>query len=855
MLRILIIMTGGLLFGLTGALCFSQHRNLHDKLEPALKKQCLFDPNAYHDVIIQLNGRPEIEFLYGKWLKSGFSQEKISQKLMSCLNQYATSYQAEIINRLKILPGVEHHSIKSYWITNLISCRANSNAISQLSKRQDVKYIMPDFGLVLDDAKAVSSPSPKSPQGHEPGHDIIRAPELWSLGYTGYGRKVLILDSGMDLSHPALNRQYAGNYMSDSLAWFDPEDATTHPVSCGVHGSQVGGIILGLDPTTADTTGVAFESLWMASPVAPNPGLCQATDAIAALQWAMNPDGDTTTSHDMPDVINNSWSITSPVAGQECESIFKDMLTALEMAGIALVWSAGNQGPFSASIASPKNINTNPVNAFCVGAIRGSLSSFPIFPNSSRGPSLCQLSADTIKPEVVAPGENIRSCGLNGTYIFSSGTSFSAPHVSGAVLLLKEAFPLLNGKDLLMALYLTANDLGQTGEDNLYGRGIIDIMAAYEYLLNQGNTPVMVSRNNDVAIQNLQTGQASICDTVAQPSFSLINQGSDSLNEVWITWQYSSGSTDSMHWTGNLPPDSQLQMLLPAFSSPSPGHFSLKVKLHNPNGFTDYHYLDNQQSVSVPFFPFPPDVSNAAIVCIGQNVLLSTQDHMDDLLWFADAVSDRVESRGGKFLTGPIHSDSSFFVARQVNGLIGCRAEINVFVDSGQVNASFVKSDSVIYLARGGQIAFSNQSTGASIWAWDFGDGNRSMDAQPIHTYTQDGTYSVSLIASNGICTDAVLDTIKVLSWALPADPDADKYFNIFPNPCPLPCKIKLQFPHNLPKRVLLTDIQGQKLRIWEITDSVSLDMILNMVELSPGLYFLKAIFNHQTISVKIHLF
>ena len=45
----------------------------------------------------------------------------------------------------------------------------------------------------------------------------------------------------------------------------------------------------------------------------------------------------------------------------------------------------------------------------------------------------------------------------------------AAPHVSGAILLLKEAFPYLSGEDLLWALYLTAVDLGAPGEDNTYG--------------------------------------------------------------------------------------------------------------------------------------------------------------------------------------------------------------------------------------------------------------------------------------------------------------------------------------------------------------------------------------------------
>ena len=36
----------------------------------------------------------------------------------------------------------------------------------------------------------------------------------------------------------------------------------------------------------------------------------------------------------------------------------------------------------------------------------------------------------------------------------------AAPHVTGCFLLLKEAFPFLSGEEILLAIYYTANDLG-----------------------------------------------------------------------------------------------------------------------------------------------------------------------------------------------------------------------------------------------------------------------------------------------------------------------------------------------------------------------------------------------------------
>jgi|SRR5690554_5324434 len=52
-------------------------------------------------------------------------------------------------------------------------------------------------------------------------------------------------------------------------------------------------------------------------------------------------------------------------------------------------------------------------------------------------------------------------------------------------------------------------------------------------------------------------------------------------------------------------------------------------------------------------------------------------------------------------------------------------------------------------------VSFTNTSTGASNYLWDFGDGNTSTDANPTHTYTSEGDFSVSLTVTNEVgCTD-----------------------------------------------------------------------------------------------------
>ncbi|MBL4706331.1 MAG: PKD domain-containing protein, partial [Flavobacteriales bacterium] len=70
-----------------------------------------------------------------------------------------------------------------------------------------------------------------------------------------------------------------------------------------------------------------------------------------------------------------------------------------------------------------------------------------------------------------------------------------------------------------------------------------------------------------------------------------------------------------------------------------------------------------------------------------------------------------------------------------------------------------------------GQIlSLTNTSTGATSYAWDMGDGNSYVDAEPIHSYSMPGTYTITLTADNdiiGACTNFKTFIVEVTSTAL----------------------------------------------------------------------------------------
>ncbi len=446
------------------------------RLQQALIKA---NENDYIKVLVLLRSQVDLAALDQQLYSQKSSMQQRAYQVITALKQNAENTQVELKSYLnEKSESAEVYTYEAYWIANMFMVEARSNIINELMTRLDVAEMDLDALLELDRPEEVKD-YVEGIESVEPGLRIINAHLLWAQGITGQGRLVMDIDTGVYPNHPALNFKWRGNHVPSSQAWFDPA-GTTVPSDCDGHGSHTMGTMVGWSPTTGDTVGVAPDAEWIAAKT-----ICSSphtSNSVAAFQWAIDPDGDPLTITDMPDVISNSWF--DPDVSNECSGIYKTTLDAVEAAGIAVVFSAGNSGPGTSTITKPKNINTNNVNVMCTAAIDGASylggNTNPIASFSSRGPSVCGGTGSLlIKPEVSAPGVSVRSSGTSTGYSVLSGTSMAAPHVAGAVALLKQFAPNLTGKQILEALYNTAVDLGAAGEDNNYGMGLIDVYAAF----------------------------------------------------------------------------------------------------------------------------------------------------------------------------------------------------------------------------------------------------------------------------------------------------------------------------------------------------------------------------------------
>ncbi|MDQ3393546.1 MAG: gliding motility-associated C-terminal domain-containing protein [Bacteroidota bacterium] len=51
-------------------------------------------------------------------------------------------------------------------------------------------------------------------------------------------------------------------------------------------------------------------------------------------------------------------------------------------------------------------------------------------------------------------------------------------------------------------------------------------------------------------------------------------------------------------------------------------------------------------------------------------------------------------------------------------------------------------------------VKFINKSIGVKDFIWDFGDGNTSLEENPVHQYQQEGSYNAKIITEHGQCSD-----------------------------------------------------------------------------------------------------
>ena len=376
---------------------------------------------------------------------------------------------------------------RSYWVFNGLAVDGDLSTALQLAELPQVLAIRRNRVHHLTDPAR----STVLDAGQEEGNIAATgAPHVWSeLGITGRDIVVANMDSGVDWLHPALLPQYRG-YQGDVMSaehdynWFDatgtyrdaPGPNRGNISRWSDHGTHTMGTIVGREADGRNAIGMAPGARWIALKVFDDQGDSTDEWIHAGFQWCLAPTdlaGHNADPSRAPHIVSNSWGDDNGL-----DDTFRRDLAAWRAAGIFSVWASGNAGPAVGTVGSPASLDI----AFAVGAIDAAegIASF-----SSRGPSPW---GGIVKPEVVAPGVNIRSAIAGGTYESGwNGTSMATPHVAGLAALMWDAanqdLGITRTEQILTS---TARDLGVAGPDNDYGHGRIDAYQAVSTVFQGG---------------------------------------------------------------------------------------------------------------------------------------------------------------------------------------------------------------------------------------------------------------------------------------------------------------------------------------------------------------------------------
>ena len=331
------VLFAGLLVMLAGSTWAADISAKPAPIDPALAADLASrPPNDFVSVIVLLKEQADVKAIRG----DGPAEQQ--RKVIEALREKADATQGRV--RALLQARQARGSVQAatpLWIVNAVAVTARSAVIQELAALPEVKTIVPDVKIQAPPPPSSALATQSTP---ETNLSVINAPALWDLGFSGQGVVVASMDTGVDYTHPDLAAQWRGGTNS----WYDPwGQHPTEPTDFSGHGTSTMGAIVGGD-SGGTAIGVAPEASWIAVKIFNDSGVASASVVHQGFQWLLDPDGDLLTA-DAPDIVNNSWSFSSP----GCNLDFEADLQSLVAAGITPVFAAGNYGPNGSTSASP----------------------------------------------------------------------------------------------------------------------------------------------------------------------------------------------------------------------------------------------------------------------------------------------------------------------------------------------------------------------------------------------------------------------------------------------------------------------------------------------------------------------
>ncbi len=285
----------------------------------------------------------------------------------------------------------------------------------------------------------------------------------YNAGATGAGVLVGVIDSGVD----ATSSEFTGRISPLSADFAGSRGIQDE----GGHGTAVSDVLLGARNDTG-IHGVAFNATLLALRT-DTPGTC--ASATGGSDGCSHNDNNIAAALDAA-VAARARVVNISLGGTPANNRLRAAIDRATAAGTIIVIAAGNEGVTNPVAANNPDmlaqVASDPIarGLVIIAGATDPTGALADFSNRAGNGATSYLAA---------LGSRVRAVDETGTSYLYSGTSFSAPVISGAVALIAQAFPNLTPAQIVALLYRSADDRGATGVDAVYGNGEINLARAF----------------------------------------------------------------------------------------------------------------------------------------------------------------------------------------------------------------------------------------------------------------------------------------------------------------------------------------------------------------------------------------
>ncbi len=358
---------------------------------------------------------------------------------------------------------------------------------------------------------------------------------------------------------------------------------------------------------------------------------------------------------------------------------------------------------------------------------------------------------------------------------------------------------------------------------------------AFDYANVDWTIPLDISYINDGTGSDINV---TTTNTELSANWSATIDPNSDIEKYWYSIGTSPGSVDIVNWTDNW---YDTTITHTGLSLAYGTTYFFNVRAEDGAGLISNIISTDGQLLQVP--TGPPTANFSVLntnICNSDSIqFLNSSTDASTYEWQVPGAMPAISTDINPYFQFPASGTYEVTLIATGGGGVDTTIQFVTVESFGTPVSAFSPSDLIVDITNP-IISFTNSSTNANGYYWDFGDGNSTNDFQPWYEYADTGTYVVMLIAINGTCpNDTSYVTVQVVGNLAIEETNHDA-FSVFPNPSN--GLVTLTWDSSwFGEEVLIELVDSRGRLVWNTTRVVSPQMILfENEEFEKGVYFIR---------------